>query len=307
MSIPRTTARKLCTDVEFRLVDESFGPRVNQLTEKALAQRISRARTARDKYRSLAERQVRETRGRIAPKGKRPAQGNDNTVLKQTIFDQALARYEKHLAPSAAHESSTSKKSVSKAPQKTKAINKNAASKSVSKKSVSKKTVSKKAVSKNAVSKQSEPKPAAGQASDSKKSQGTLSASEKPVVKKSASKKSAMSPSDAKKLTAEKRATKKPIPEKTLRVKLPTLSKLVADVAHVVAEREAENAADPEEATAPDQNAGSSMAGPPPGRTSEHEAIPGPNPKGPEFSRMPHERGRQSAMQKQAQARRDGR
>lgn len=98
MTIPRTTARKLCTDVEFRLVDESFAPVVSDLSERALAQRVRRARTARDKYRSLSDRQTREATGRIAPRGARPAKGNTNTVVKQKIFDETLQRYEKRLS-----------------------------------------------------------------------------------------------------------------------------------------------------------------------------------------------------------------
>lgn len=99
MTIPRTTAKKLCTDVEYRLVNESFPPEVSQLSEKALAQRIKRARAARDKYRALGERQTREAKGRIAPRATRPSATNANTVTKQKIFDETLARFEKHAAP----------------------------------------------------------------------------------------------------------------------------------------------------------------------------------------------------------------
>ena len=98
MTIPRTTAKKLCTDVEYRLVNESFAPHVAELSEKGLAQRIKRTRAARDKYRSLAERQTREARGRIAPHGARAAAGNKNTRVKQTLFDETLSRYEKQAA-----------------------------------------------------------------------------------------------------------------------------------------------------------------------------------------------------------------
>jgi hypothetical protein len=79
MTIPRTIAKKLSTDAEYRLINESFAPQVCELSEKGLAQRIRRARAARDKYRSQAQRQTREARGRIAPRGKQAAAGNSNT------------------------------------------------------------------------------------------------------------------------------------------------------------------------------------------------------------------------------------
>src|SRR5690606_12328236 len=79
-------------------INESFAPQATGLSEKGLVQRIRRARVARDKYRSLAERQTREARGRVAPRGTRAAAGNKNTVVKQKLFEETLARYEKAAA-----------------------------------------------------------------------------------------------------------------------------------------------------------------------------------------------------------------
>lgn len=98
MTIPRTTAKKLSTDVEFRLVDESFAPAIGELSEKGLAARIVRARRARDKYRTLSERQNRESRARVAPRSTRASASNQNTLKKQQMFDETLARYEKRAA-----------------------------------------------------------------------------------------------------------------------------------------------------------------------------------------------------------------
>lgn len=213
MTIPRTTARKLCTDVEYRLVNDSFPPEISGLSEKALAQRIKRARTARDKYRALAERQTREARGRIAPRSARPAKSNANTVIKQKIFDETLARFEKHAAP----------------------------------------------------------------------------------VERKKTKRSA---GDAAPAKSSKRST----PRKSRSLpKIPSLSTVVAKVHELVAERKA--------AIAEDQTTASKSSKAPAhvGDNPNREAIPGPNPKGPEFPRNPHERGRLSSAFKQQQARRDSR
>lgn len=109
MTTPRSTAKKLCTNVEYRLVNESFPPLVSELSDKQLAQRIKRARVARDKYRSLAERQKREAKGQIAPRGARAAAGNKNTVIKQKIFDETLTRYERKAGPVAQAEEGNAK------------------------------------------------------------------------------------------------------------------------------------------------------------------------------------------------------
>ncbi len=98
MTIPRTTAKKLSTEVEYRLISESFLPQVKELSEKGLSQRIKRARAARNKYRDLAERQIREARGLITPHAAHASKGNKNTVIKQKLFEETLARYEKQAA-----------------------------------------------------------------------------------------------------------------------------------------------------------------------------------------------------------------
>lgn len=221
MTIPRTTAKKLCTDVEYRLVNESFPAEISELSEKALAQRIKRARTARDKYRTLAERQTREARGQVAPRGARPAETNANTLTKQKIFDETLARFEKHAAPAA----------------------------------------------------------------------------EKTAKRRSGD-------------TAQAKTSKSPAPRKSRSLpKIPSLSNVVATVSELVAERKAavtDNNTVPAKsskapASAGDGGANSQSHGGNPNR----EAILGPNPKGPEFPRNPHERGRLSSAFKQQQARRD--
>ena len=218
MAIPRTTAKKLCTDVEYRLVNESFPPHIGELSEKELVQRIKRARAARDKYRSLAERQNREARGRAAPHSSRPAASNQNTILKQKIFDEALARFEKR----------------------------------------------------------------AGGAETS-------------VAKNSA--KDAAAPAAKRKTNANTKA--------------PSLTKLVANVTKAVkgktTSRAGAKASSAKSSKAPASDFEGASAKRPRKAGGNREAIPGPNPKGPNFPSNPHERGRQSAAFKRQQARRDSR
>ena len=215
MTIPRTTAKKLCTDVEYRLVNDSFPPEIAGLSEKALAQRIKRARAARDKYRALGERQTREARGRSAPRGARPSTSNANTVTKQKIFDETLARFEKRAVPA-----------------------------------------------------------------------------EKKTVKRSAAGKPSAKPASS----APRKSRALP--------KIPSLSTVVAKVSELVAERKAaltDHQAAPAKSSGVPVHAGEASVAP------NRETIPVPNPKGPEFPRNPHERGRLSSAFKQQQARRDSR
>lgn len=224
MTIPRTTAKKLCTDVEYRLINDSFPPQVSELSEKALVQRIKRARTARDKYRSLSERQAREARGRAAPGNARSAQSNANTVTKQKIFAETLARFEKNAAP--AERKTATSRPAKKAPAK---------------------------------------------------------ASSTPAPRKSRS-----------------------------AIKIPSLSNVVAKVAELVAERKVSAEGGD---TAPENVPGAPASAAEGGASSQsnlkgrsdRDALLGPNPKGPDFPRNPHERGRLSSAFKHQQARKDSR
>ena len=89
----------LCTKSEYALVRASLPSYIGALTPAARKRDTKRARTLRDKYRKLAERQKREAKGGGAKgpaktRGKRPAAGAANTKLKAQVFAEALARYE---------------------------------------------------------------------------------------------------------------------------------------------------------------------------------------------------------------------
>lgn len=98
MSVHHATARKLATQSEWTLLEASRARAITELSPARLAQKITRARKLRDKYRDLAKQQRGEARGKRASKSTRAAEGNANTVLKQQMFAEALERFEARLA-----------------------------------------------------------------------------------------------------------------------------------------------------------------------------------------------------------------
>jgi hypothetical protein len=63
-------AKQLCTKAELDVYTASLSRSIKKLSEKELKGGVTRSRRARDKYRSLAERQKRESRGKQGAKGK---------------------------------------------------------------------------------------------------------------------------------------------------------------------------------------------------------------------------------------------
>ncbi|MBA2662223.1 MAG: hypothetical protein H0U74_07995 [Bradymonadaceae bacterium] len=93
MTILREQARALCTDDEYVLYEASFGKPLEGLSLSELRENIARTRRARDKFRDLAKRQRLEQRGKKEPSGQTPAQGNDRSEQKVTLFQQTLDRF----------------------------------------------------------------------------------------------------------------------------------------------------------------------------------------------------------------------
>lgn len=97
MPIQRSTAKKLVSETEFKLINESFPPLVGELSDKALLQRMERARKAKDRYHSMVERQ----RTRSAS-GTRRAAASPTSLKevesKERIFEETLARFERQTA-----------------------------------------------------------------------------------------------------------------------------------------------------------------------------------------------------------------
>ncbi|MBX3364749.1 MAG: hypothetical protein KF866_08300 [Phycisphaeraceae bacterium] len=94
MAVSISRAKTLCTAPEFALVSASSATAVKAMSADRLRDKIARARKLRDKYRDLAERQRRESRGKQSPRGKRPSQSNEATQTKQQIFAEAMERFQ---------------------------------------------------------------------------------------------------------------------------------------------------------------------------------------------------------------------
>lgn len=87
-------AKTLCTKAEFELVVMGHKADLAALGAPRLRQKITRVRKLRDKFRDESARQTREARGKSDPRGAKPAQGNDRTVMKAEIFADLLGRFE---------------------------------------------------------------------------------------------------------------------------------------------------------------------------------------------------------------------
>jgi len=125
MTISLKEAKTVCTAAEYQLVQSSTKKPAKNMTADRAKKDIAAARRLRDKYRSLAQRQRREARGKQAPRGKRPAAGNDRTVLKAKLFDETRLRFEAMLQqlrsdkPATKSPAKAGKKSSKSAPAKT--------------------------------------------------------------------------------------------------------------------------------------------------------------------------------------------
>jgi len=91
-------ARSLTTKSEYEVVRRASPTHIGKLSEKQLRAGVAQSRKLRDKFKTLADRQRREARGKAAPRtGKGPANNNQNTLSKIELFDQALERYQAKL------------------------------------------------------------------------------------------------------------------------------------------------------------------------------------------------------------------
>jgi hypothetical protein len=145
MSVKTSEARQLCTKSELGLYLASLPRAVKKLKAAALRSKITRSRRLRDKYRQLADRQTRESRGKQAARGKRPASGNQRTRRKEQMFAEVLERFQTRLALAG--------KPLTPAKKKT------AIKKTPKKKVVVRKTTKKKTAKKTTTAKKKEAKP----------------------------------------------------------------------------------------------------------------------------------------------------
>jgi hypothetical protein len=97
MRIVASKVQSLCNAAEAALIVDSTPKKIGDFSEKQLAARINRSRILRDKYRDRANQQSGEAKGTRQPRSTRPAQSNENTVLKAEFFGQALSSFEARL------------------------------------------------------------------------------------------------------------------------------------------------------------------------------------------------------------------
>ncbi len=107
-------ATQLCTKSELELFSASLSRAVKGFSERELKQRIVLVRKARDKFRSLAEGQLRQARGKQDARGRRPSKSAQRTVRKVQLFDETLTRYEDRLRELQAQSASEQPKSVTR-------------------------------------------------------------------------------------------------------------------------------------------------------------------------------------------------
>jgi hypothetical protein len=77
---------------ELELVSAARHPGLREMSDRDLADLVTRLRDRRDRARSLAERQRREMRGKAAPAGASAAADNTGTRDKEHFLGAALAR-----------------------------------------------------------------------------------------------------------------------------------------------------------------------------------------------------------------------
>lgn len=164
MAYNRNQAKTLCTKAEYDLFESSMKGSIEQLPQKRVQDGIKRARTLRDKYRDLHQRQRLTTRDRTGTKkGVKPAT-NERTEDKVKLFTEVLGRFEDRLKLLKQDEKAAvaSKKAAATKPTQEKPAKKNtAAKKTASKKTAAKKTTSKKVTEKKAAPKKASKKTAA--------------------------------------------------------------------------------------------------------------------------------------------------
>jgi hypothetical protein len=98
MTLDWRKARALCTKAEYALVSTTRPTFLRGMTPRLVRLKVSRARGLRDKFRDLADRQAREAKGRLPPRGRHPYRGNARTSEKAELFDEVLRRLEARAA-----------------------------------------------------------------------------------------------------------------------------------------------------------------------------------------------------------------
>jgi len=150
MPIPRTTAKRLLSETEFRLINDSFPPQIGTLSDKGLLQRVERTRKARDRYHELVERQQNKSASGARRSTGSPADLKE-VISKEKIFEETLARFERQSSKAGSAGMKAAANTPARSMEGKKASGTKSGSQGVSKASV--KTANKAAAGKTAASK----------------------------------------------------------------------------------------------------------------------------------------------------------
>jgi len=90
---PATTEERRALDAdELVMAEQSRNPQLGLLSDRELADLITRLRSRRNRARNISDRQGREARSKAAPAGASPARGNEGTLSKHDYLNAALTR-----------------------------------------------------------------------------------------------------------------------------------------------------------------------------------------------------------------------
>jgi hypothetical protein len=93
----KTQAAKLLSAAEMEVFNASLAPAIKELGATRLASKVKRARTMRDKFRDLLQRQRVATRRRTGTKAGAGGGANERTAKKAEVFDEVLQRFSTRL------------------------------------------------------------------------------------------------------------------------------------------------------------------------------------------------------------------
>jgi hypothetical protein len=92
MAISRKQEERALSAEEWALVQNSYHPTVQDLSDAELRDLIKMLRERRDRAQSAANRKRREMRGKAAPKGAQPATKDDGTRAKLGVLARSMRR-----------------------------------------------------------------------------------------------------------------------------------------------------------------------------------------------------------------------
>jgi hypothetical protein len=95
MAVSIARAKSLCNTAELKLLRASTKSEISKLSASQLKQKVSRARTLRDKWNDQARKQRRTAQ---SAQRTRQAEGNARSLEKAALFTDALTRFETQLA-----------------------------------------------------------------------------------------------------------------------------------------------------------------------------------------------------------------